>query len=145
RPLKPLGLFVHTITGLAIALNVHGLVRLELMVVLVVLTGLAIALNVHGLVRLELMVVLVVLTGLAIALNVHGLVRLELMVVLVVLNRWTTLNPFAGLDRLGACAGLDTARVSRAYIAELLLQIRVLEWHVGAMRWIELPALRLHG
>lgn len=100
--------------------------------------------------------VLVILDGLV---ALDGLVGLNRLVVLDMggVARLESLNVFVGLDSLNALRaltelraglrsvqGLDALHISRADIAELFLEVRVLELRV-AVRRIELPRLKTPG
>ena len=78
-----------------------------------------------------------------------GFARLD---TLNVLARLDSLNAFAGLQSLDALSdlgslqarpGVGALNISRIHASELLLQVCVPEWHIGAMSRVEPPVLKL--
>lgn len=109
------------------------------------------ALNV--LVSLDGLVALDGLVGLnrLVVLDMGGVARLESLNVFVGLDSLHTLNALRALRALTelraglrSVQGLDALHISRADIAELFLEVRVLELRV-AVRRIELPRLKTPG
>src|SRR6187455_2570298 len=83
-----------------------------------------------------------------VVLDMGGVARLESLNVFVGLDSLHTLNALRALTELRAglrsVQGLDALHISRADIAELFLEVRVLELRV-AVRRIELPRLKTPG
>jgi hypothetical protein len=59
------------------------------------------------------------------------------------LARLSPLDALADLGSLQTCPGLHTLDTFCGHTAELPLQVRVVEWHIGAMSRVEIPVLEL--
>lgn len=101
---------------------------------------------------LNIFIGLIALNGLARLDTLNVLARLDSLPAFAGLQSLNSLHTFAGLQSLDALSdlgslqarpGVGALNISRIHASELLLQVCVPEWHIGAMSRVEPPVLKL--